>query len=651
MILSCQHISKSFNEVPVIKDCTFHIEDHEKAALIGTNGAGKTTLLRIITGESSPDSGTVNLQKNKTFAYLPQTVDFGSDKTILEEMYSTKKDIIDLEEEIKNLQLSMENLSGDALEEAMNRLSTATHQFEIMDGYSYQSEIYGVLKGLGFEKKDHTLKVDTLSGGQKTRVALAKMLLSGSDLLLLDEPTNHLDVGSIAWLEGFLSAYKGAVLIVSHDRFFIDRIANKIIELDGGISGVFTGNYSAYAAKKEIIRNQKLKAYENQQREIAHQEAVIEKLRSFNREKSIKRAESRVKQLDKLQRLDKPTELNTDMHLTLIPNIISGNDVLSVEHLGKAFGDNVLFTDINFSLRRGDHVAIIGENGTGKTTILRILNDQLEASSGSIKLGTNVHIGYFDQEHRVLNYDKTLFDEISDEYPDMNNTQIRNTLAAFLFTGDDVFKRIDTLSGGEQGRLALSKLMLSEANFLILDEPTNHLDIPSKEILEDAINKYEGTLLYVSHDRYFINRTAHRILELNGKVLTEYLGNYDYYLEKRAQLSSDAPFSTQSVSSTQKASSLDGQSIQTDMSSNKADYLARKSQAAARRKLENELKNIEERIQEAEQLAEDLNSEVLKPEISSDHNKLAEIAAKQEENTTLLDELYRRWEELSEELE
>lgn len=636
MILSCQHITRSFNGIPIIKDCTFHLENREKAALIGTNGAGKTTLLRIITGEMEAESGLISIQKDKSLAYLPQTVDFGSDKTIIEEMYSTKSDIIALEEEISNIQKQMENLKGAELDEAMNRLTLATHEFEIKDGYSYKSEIFGVLKGLGFETSDHKKQVNTLSGGQKTRVALAKMLLSGSDILLLDEPTNHLDVGSIAWLEGFLSNYKGAVLIVSHDRYFINKIATKIIELDGGTSTVFTGDYSAYAVKKESLRAQKLKAYENQQREIAHQEAVIDKLKSFNREKSIKRAKSRMKQLDKIERLDKPAELNTKMSLSLVPNIISGNDVLSVESLSKAFGENLLFSSLTFSLRRGEHVAIIGENGTGKTTLLRILNNQLEADSGLVTIGTNVHIGYFDQEHRVLHYDKTLFDEISDTYPDMNNTQIRNTLAAFLFTGDDVFKQVRTLSGGEQGRLALSKLMLSEANFLILDEPTNHLDIPSKEILEDALNSYEGTVLYVSHDRYFINRTAHRILELKGQGFTEYLGNYDYYLEKRTEGD---------------VSSIAVPSISAYTGDNKSDYLERKSQQAAKRKLENELKKLEARIGELEAENAGLDEQMSDSNIARDVEKLTEIANAQATNNKELEQLYESWEALSNEIE
>ena len=528
MILSCQNISKAFNEKTILKDVSFHIEEHDKAAIVGINGVGKTTLLRIIVGELPADSGIVTLKKEASFGYLAQNQNVNSENTIYEELLSVKAPVIAMEKQLRDMEEKMHVLSGSELDILMENYARLNHQFELENGYAYQSEISGVLKGLGFTEEDFGKQISTLSGGQKTRVALSKLLLKKPELIILDEPTNHLDLNAIAWLENYLLNYKGAVLTVSHDRYFLDRFAGKIIEIDQAKATTFLGNYTAYAAKKEILRTAARNAYLNQQQEIRHQEAVIEKLKSFNREKSIKRAESREKMLNKIEVLEKPTEARTDIHMTLTPRCQSGNDVLHIEHLAKSFDGLSLFQDISMDLKRGEHVAIIGDNGTGKTTILKIINDLVPADSGTITLGTNVHIGYYDQEHHVLHPDKTLFDEISDEYPSLTGTQIRNTLAAFLFTGDDVFKLIRDLSGGERGRVSLAKLMLSESNFLILDEPTNHLDITSKEILEDAVNAYEGTVLYVSHDRYFINRTASRILELSDGRLTGYLGNYDY---------------------------------------------------------------------------------------------------------------------------
>ncbi len=571
MILSCQNISKAFNEETILKGVSFHIEDYEKAAIVGINGAGKTTLLRIIVGELAPDEGLVTLSKGKTFGYLAQNQNVNSDNTLYDEMQSAKADVIAMEEKIRETELSMKRASGHELEELMEAYSRLTHSFELAGGYAYKSEITGVLKGLGFTETDFSKQVSTLSGGEKTRTALGKLLLLKPDLIILDEPTNHLDLNSIAWLETYLLNYKGAVLIVSHDRYFLDKIAGKIIEIDQTRAASYTGNYSDYAVKREQLRNAALNAYLKQQQEIKHQEAVIEKLRSFNREKSIKRAESREKLLKKMDVLEKPTEAATDIHMTLTPRVVSGNDVMHIEGLSKSFGSRQLFSDIDMDLKRGEHVAVIGDNGTGKTTILKIINGLLDADAGTITLGTNVHIGYYDQEHHVLHMDKTLFDEISDEYPYLNQTEIRNTLAAFLFTGDDVYKKIGDLSGGERGRLSLAKLMLSEANFLILDEPTNHLDITSKEILEDALNSYEGTVLYVSHDRYFINRTASRILDLKEKKLTGYLGNYDYYLEKKEASAKALP--SWSVSASGKDSAP---------SENKLDWQGRKKNSRQR---------------------------------------------------------------------
>lgn len=533
MILSCNNISKSFGTDVIIKSCSFNIEDHEKAAIVGINGAGKSTLLKIITGIEPADTGLVTLAKDKTLGYLSQQQNLNSDNTIYDELLSVKQYILDMEAQLRSIENQMKSADDTALETLMKKYSDLNHEFELNNGYAYKSEITGVLKGLGFAEEDFTLNVNTLSGGQKTRVALGRLLLSKPDIILLDEPTNHLDMESISWLENYLLNYSGAVLIVAHDRYFLDKIVSKIIELDNGNATVFSGNYTDYASKKAILRNMQLKEYLNQQREIKHQEEVITKLKQFNREKSIKRAESREKMLNKMEFVDKPEILNDKMDIKLEPNVISGNDVLTVDNLTKGFDGTVLFDNICFQIKRGERVALIGSNGTGKTTILKLINGIIPADSGSIYLGAKVNIGYYDQEHHVLDPDKTIFDEIRDAYPDLNNTQIRNTLAAFLFTNEDVFKYIKDLSGGERGRVSLAKLMLSNANFLILDEPTNHLDITSKEILENALNSYTGTVLFVSHDRYFINSTATRIIELANKTVVNYIGNYDYYLEKR----------------------------------------------------------------------------------------------------------------------
>lgn len=533
MVLACNNISKSFGMDEIIKNASFHIEEREKAAIVGINGAGKTTLLRIIMGEYQADSGEVIIAKDRTIGYLAQHQKLSGDNTIYDELLSVKKDIIELEQKIRRLELEMHSKEGVELETVMEAYSKSTHQFELQNGYAYKSEVVGVLKGLGFDESDFEKKMNTLSGGQKTRVALGRLLLSKPDIIMLDEPTNHLDMNSIAWLENYLVNYDGSVIIVAHDRYFLDKVVTKVIEVERGIVSVFSGNYSDYAAKKKQLMDAKLKEYYNQQRDIKHQEEVIAKLKSFNREKSIKRAESREKLLDKIEVIDKPITEQETMHFKLEPAKESGNDVLSVEGLSKAFGGNRLFDNVSFEIKKGEKVALIGNNGTGKTTILKIINHIIDADAGKVKLGANVEIGYYDQEHNVLHMDKTAFDEIGDAYPDMTNTQIRNMLACFLFTGDDVFKKISDLSGGERGRVSLAKLMLSNANFLILDEPTNHLDIMSKEILESALNRYTGTVLYVSHDRYFINKTASRIMELSANTVTNYIGNYDYYLEKR----------------------------------------------------------------------------------------------------------------------
>lgn len=643
MILSCQNISKAFVENQVLKNVSFHIEDHEKAAIVGINGAGKTTLLRIIVGEMTPDDGQVVLAKDKTLGYLAQNSTVDTSHTIYEELLSVKADLLRLEEKIRECENNMKHADGDALEDLMKQYTSLTHAFETGGGYLYRSELVGVLKGLGFTEDEFSKPVATLSGGQKTRVALGRLLLQNPDLIILDEPTNHLDMNSIAWLETYLLNYKGAVLIVSHDRYFLDRIAGKVIEIDQSKATTFMGNYSDYAVKKEQLRVAAWNAYMNQQRDIKHQEEVIEKLKSFNREKSIKRAESREKMLDKIEVIEKPSEVRTDMKLTLTPRILSGNDVLTVEHLSKSFDSHKLFTDVNFEIKRGEHVAIIGDNGSGKTTLLKILNGLVPADQGTFRLGSNVEIGYYDQEHHVLHSEKTLFEEISDDYPYLNNTQIRNVLAAFLFTGEDVFKRISDLSGGERGRVSLAKLVLSNANFLILDEPTNHLDIMSKEILEDALNGYEGTILYVSHDRYFINRTAHRILDLTEGQFVSYVGNYDYYLEKH-----DTVMAAIEASTPQSADADNTAATKAAESEVKLDWKAQKEEQARLRKKENDLKKCEEKIAELETRISEIDTEMSDPAIGTQVAKLQELSKEQTTCQEQLEKLYEQWEELAE---
>lgn len=632
MILSVNNISKSFQEVPILKNVSFHIEDYEKAAIVGINGAGKTTLLRIIMGELTADEGLVTVAKEKTIGYLSQQEAVSGENTIYQELLLVKQDILDMEQQLHTLELQMKTAAGDRLSGLMESYASLTHAYESANGYACRSELTGVLKGLGFAQEDFDKPVSTLSGGQKTRVALGKLLLLKPDLIILDEPTNHLDLPSISWLETYLLNYKGAVIVVSHDRYFLDRIVTKVIELDNTKGTVFSGNYSAYAANREMLRAAAYNAYMKQQQEIRHQEAVIEKLKSFNREKSVKRAESREKKLEKIEVLEKPSEVRADMRLKLEPKFPSGNDVLQVEGLAKAFGSLSLFDSLSFSLKKGEHVAIIGDNGTGKTTILKMINELLPPDSGTIRLGANVAVGYYDQEHHVLHPEKNLFQEISDDYPNLNNTEIRNTLAAFLFTGEDVFQPIKTLSGGERGRLSLAKLMLSEANFLILDEPTNHLDITSKEILEDALNAYTGTVLYVSHDRYFINKTAHRILELNRKTLTNYLGNYDYYLEKK-ETEKEEPDTSRAGTGT---------------SAIKQDWKAMKEQQAAARKRENDLKKCEAEIETLETRNAEIETLMASPEICTDVARLQELNQEKEQINERLNDLLEKWELLSE---
>lgn len=637
MILACHGISKSFEEKVIVNNGSFHIEDHEKVALVGPNGAGKSTILKMIVGELPTDSGNVILTKGKTLGYLAQHQNMDSSNSIYDEVKSAKAHLIAMEEQLRKIELELKDLSGSELSSRMETYNRLTAAFERENGYAYESEITGVLKGLGFQEDEFSRPVSTLSGGQKTRVSLGKLLLTKPDILLLDEPTNHLDLNSITWLETYLLNYTGAVLIVSHDRYFLNRIVTKVIEVEAGQVMTYLGNYSDFSYKKKQLREARLKEYLNQQQEIKHQEAVIEKLRSFNREKSIKRAESREKMLNKIERIEKSQEINTDIHLTLTPSIVSGNDVLSIEHLSKAFPPQQLFSDVSFEIKRGEHVAIIGDNGTGKTTLLKILNGLVDADQGSFTLGTNVHIGYYDQEHHVLHMEKTIFDEISDDYPSLTNTEIRNMLAAFLFTGDDVFKLIGDLSGGERGRVSLAKLMLSEANFLILDEPTNHLDIASKEILEHALNDYTGTLLYVSHDRYFINQTATRILDLVNQKFVNYIGNYDYYLEKKEELT---------AAYTSEANSSDSSSPASTPSENKLSWQEQKEAQAKERKRQNELRKTEERITALEERDSEIDQLMMKEEIFTNSVKCQELAQEKAAIAEELETLYEKWEEL-----
>lgn len=637
MILACHSIEKAFGEDIIVKNGSFHIEEHEKAALVGINGAGKSTILKMIVGELPLDAGNVTLAKGKSLGYLSQHQELASGNTIYEEVRTAKADIIALEKEIRRIEQELPSLTGETLNERLNTYHRLSDRFDRENGYAYESEITGVLKGLGFAEGEFSKPVDTLSGGQKTRVALGKLLLTKPDVLLLDEPTNHLDLHSISWLETYLLNYTGAVLIVSHDRYFLNKVVTKVIEIEQGAIMTYLGNYTDYSHKKQQIREAKMKEYLNQQQEIRHQEAVIEKLRSFNREKSIKRAESREKMLEKIERIEKPVEQKTDIHLVLEPSCVSGNDVLSVEHLSKSFPGQPLFKDINFEIKRGEHVAVIGDNGTGKTTLLKILNRVLPADSGSFTLGTNVHIGYYDQEHHVLHMEKTVFEEISDDYPSLTNTEIRNMLAAFLFTGDDVFKLIGDLSGGERGRVSLAKLMLSEANFLILDEPTNHLDIASKEILENALNNYSGTVLYVSHDRYFINQTATRILELVNQTFINYIGNYDYYLEKREELT--AAYTTTSV-----CDSID--STET-VSESKLSWQEQKEAKARERKRQNDLKKTEDRITSLEERNGQIDDLMTMEEVYTNSMRCQELAREKADIAAELEELYEKWEALA----
>lgn len=660
MILACQNISKAFGIDQVLNNISFHIEEKEKIAIVGINGSGKTTLLKIIMGEETADDGQIVISKDTTIGYLSQHQDISFDNTIYAEMLATKQYIIDMEKKIRALENDMKHLEGEELEKVMDQYNRLQSKFDRDNGYAYESEITGVLKGLGFDKSDYDRHINTLSGGQKMRIALGRLLLTRPDIIILDEPTNHLDMTSITWLEGFLSSYQGSVIIVSHDRYFIDKIATKIVEIDNTKGIVYHGNYSYYSTKRAEIRASQMKAYLNQQQEIKHQQEVITKLKQFNREKSIKRAESREKMLEKVELLEKPTEVASEMRISLTPSVESGNDVLTINNLAKSFGNNTLFKDLSFEVKRGEHVTLIGSNGTGKTTILKIINRMENKDEGVITLGSRVKVGYYDQEHQILSMHKTIFEEISDAFPDLNNTRIRNVLAAFLFTGDDVFKKIGDLSGGERGRVSLAKLMLSPANFLILDEPTNHLDIQSKEILETALKNYTGTVLCVSHDRYFINSISTRIIELKDNTLYSFPGNYDYYETHKELIyaaegnkTANTPASaSQNVTSTNQlnfSAVNPGATVEAkDNTSGKDAYLQNKKEQALLRKKENDLKKAEAKIEDLENKISVIDDEINDPSNATNSAKLGELAAKKEALETELMETYEIYYALAE---
>lgn len=636
MILNATNISKSFGSNEIIKDATFLVNEHEKVAIVGVNGAGKTTLLKILTGEESADSGSITLAKDAKLGYLRQINNVDSALSIIDELYTVIEPILNMEKRMSQMQEDMKHLTGSELEELYSSYTALTHSYELMDGYAAKSRVVGILKGLGFEESDFDRKINTLSGGQKTRVFLAKLLLEEPDIILLDEPTNHLDLRSIEWLESYLLNYKGAVIIVSHDRYFLDKIVSKVIDIENGNVQMYLGNYTDFSNKKQMLLDAKMKEYLNQQQEIKHQEAVITKLKQFNREKSIKRAESRQKQLEKIERVEAPQTYSENMRLSLDISKESGKDVLTVHNLSKSFDHKKLFWDINFEIKRGERVAIIGDNGTGKTTLLKIINGLLNPDTGEVIYGSNVSVAYYDQEHQVLHMDKTLFDELSDTYPDMTNTHIRNILAAFLFTGEDVYKKIADLSGGERGRVSLVKLMLSKANFLLLDEPTNHLDIVSKDVLENALNNFPGTVCYVSHDRYFINKTATRILDLTENRLLNYIGNYDYYIEKR-----------EAVEEAANLTSNEPVQKPVDVSESKKEWIDNKTAQAQKKKIKNALNKCEKEISEIEDKLQSIDEEFSNPENASNVGKLMELQKQKESLEKRLDKLMEDWEELT----
>ncbi len=629
MILACNHIHKTFISNVILDDITFHIEDNEKIALIGMNGSGKTTLFRILAGELEADSGEITMSKNCSIGYLPQHVSVDSDQTVYEELTSVFHHLMKMEEDLREMESQISTGDPDKLDLLVQEYDQLRELFESQQGYIYKSLVRGVLTGLGLSDDVYHQPVSILSGGQKTRVALAKLLLQNPSVLLLDEPTNHLDINAIEWLEGFLKSYKGAIIIISHDRYFLDRIVTKVVEIEHHRSRIYPGNYSTFIKQKEANREIEKKQYQHQQEEIKRQEQVINQLRQFNREKSIKRAESREKQLDKVERIEKPMEVSDGMRLTLNPRTQSGQDVLSVENLSQSFDDLHLFSNMSFDVKRGDKIALVGPNGIGKTTLFRIIMETVVPSSGTVTLGTHVDIGYYDQEHQNLDESCTILEELQNTFPKATTGHLRNVLAAFLFTGDDVFKVISTLSGGEKGRVALSKIILSQANFLLLDEPTNHLDIQSKEILEDALKEFTGTVIYISHDRYFINKTATKVLEMSSTGMTTYLGNYDYYIQKKLEHTSQKP------------------KEETIVSDSKDAWLKQKEVEAYIRRLEKELTDIENDIHTTEDTLASIDAQLCLEEVYTDPELSEEYVNQQSQLKTNLENLYSKWEKAS----
>ena len=628
MILSTSGIKKSFITHEVLKNVTFHIEAREKLALIGVNGAGKSTLFHILRGEMEPDEGQIFIQKNLRIGYLPQTADYQSDNRIEDELLTVFKPLQEMEAEMRSLEQIMQ--SG-ATPEQMDRYSKLLHDFEEQNGYGYHSMVRGVLNGLGFEEEEYQLPINYLSGGQKTRIMLGKLLLQAPDLLLLDEPTNHLDIESISWLESYLAAYKGAAIIISHDRYFLDKLCTKTMEIERGVATVYNGNYSYYIGEKEVRQKVAMREYEAQQTEIKRQEEIITKLRGYGMEKFIRRAQSREKILDKMELIDRPTELNASMNLHFTPSIQSAEIVLTAQEVSKQFDGRELFRGANFQIRRGERVALIGANGIGKTTLFKMIMGQLSPSYGDLHLGVKVYPGYYDQTQENLSPEKSILDEIYDSYPNLTIPQIRNILGSFLFRGDDVFKQIKTLSGGEKARVSLCKIMLGDANFLLLDEPTNHLDIISREILESNLVSYEGTLLFISHDRYFINQVATRIIELTPDEIIPYLGNYDFYLEHRRVVE-------QKKQEEQPASQ------------NKEAYTQQKMASSELRKKKARRNKLEKEIEEAETQIEEIKEKMLLPEFYSSAKAYAELEQQIEMLEESIMEMMEEWNVLSEEL-
>ena len=649
-VLDCQHISKSFDGVPVLRDLAFGIEKGSKTALIGVNGAGKTTWMRIVTGQMEPDSGEVVIDRNLRIGYLAQDrqgIDISG--TVFEVLAEGKKDVIAIEKELEKAEAGLAGLTGSELARASELCERLRLKYTELEGYAWEGQVKGVARGLGFTDEDLARDVDSLSGGERMRVSLGCVLLKDPDILLLDEPTNHLDISSIRWLENYLAHLHKTVIVISHDRYFLDRIVDTVIEIEYGRARTYKGNYTEFAEKKRQIRKAAMNAYLKQQEEIRHQEAVIRKLHQFNREKSVKRARSREKMLDKIERIERPAGDEGGMFMRLQADSVSGRDVLELEDVSMRYDERILVDNVTELIRRGEHVALIGDNGTGKTTLLKMIVAASEGReeafgcerSGQIRLGTGVTIGYYDQAQDFEDSSLTLFEEIRKDHPDLDNTRIRSALAAFMFTGDDVFKQVGDLSGGEKGRLSLAKLMLSGANFLILDEPTNHLDIFGKEVLEDALADYDGTVLFVSHDRYFIGRTAERIWDLYGGQILDYPGDYRYYEEhfeeRRNGITED---------SAREESKLE-QSTRSDPAGGMLSWEEQKKERAAREKHQRELAKCEEEITRLENKLDELDEMLNDPLIATDAVRLGEIALEQQKASSRLEEEMERWEMLA----